>query len=184
MDDDKESLNLLCFNKLLMAHSNEQLIRKFYEAFSIGDAATMVSCYHDDIVFEDPAFGQLKGEHAKNMWRMLIERSKGGLKLKFSDIEANEHAGKAYWEADYIFSKTGRKVNNKINAFFRFKDGKIIEHTDKFSFWRWSSQALGAVGLLLGFTPIVKNKVRKNCLVLLETYEIAMIRDQLPKRNK
>ena len=45
-------------------------IEIFYTAFSELDAETMASCYAKNVVFEDPAFGILKGVHAKNMWRM------------------------------------------------------------------------------------------------------------------
>jgi hypothetical protein len=38
--------------------------------------------------------------------------------------------------------------------------GKIVRQVDTFSLWRWTRQALGAQGLLLGWTPIVRNKVR------------------------
>ena len=31
--------------------------------------------------------------------------------------------------------------------------GKIVRQEDKFSLWRWSSQALGTKGSLLGWTP-------------------------------
>ena len=154
-----------------MAHPNEELIKKFYSALRDADAETMVSCYADSIRFEDPAFGKLEGEHAKNMWRMLIERGKGELEFNFSNIEADEHCGKAYLEAKYLFSKTKRRVHNKIHASFEFKNGKIIKHTDVFNFWRWSSMALGPIGTLLGFTSFLKNKVRKNCLELLAAYE-------------
>lgn len=54
----------------------KNIIENFYEAFANLDAETMVSYYHDDIVFEDPAFGILKGNRAKNMWRMLCESQK------------------------------------------------------------------------------------------------------------
>ena len=43
------------------------IIQNFYEAFHNLDAETMVSFYHPDIEFEDPAFGKLNGERAKNM---------------------------------------------------------------------------------------------------------------------
>lgn len=36
------------------------LIDSFYKALASRDGETMAACYHDDIVFEDPAFGQLK----------------------------------------------------------------------------------------------------------------------------
>jgi len=45
--------------------------------------------HHKDILFEDPAFGELKGDDAKNMWRMLVERSKGEIQITFKDIEAD-----------------------------------------------------------------------------------------------
>jgi hypothetical protein len=38
--------------------------------------------------------------------------------------------------------------------------GKIVQQVDDFSFWRWSGQALGWRGWLLGFTPIVRDKVQ------------------------
>jgi len=51
-------------------------------------------------------------------------------------------------------------VHNIIHAQFRFSGDTIVEHIDNFSFWRWSSQALGPVGLLLGWSPFLKAKVR------------------------
>ena len=103
--------------------NNQELIHKFYTSFSNGDATEMVSCYHPEIVFEDPAFGILKGEAAKAMWKMLLSNSKNGLRIKYQDVIANEHTGSAYWIADYLFSQTGRPVNNHIHASFEFKDG-------------------------------------------------------------
>lgn len=150
---------------------NIKLIETFYTAFKKGQVEEMVACYHEDILFQDPAFGLLKGEDAKDMWRMLIGRSNGSIEIIFGEIEANDITGKAYWEAKYPFSKTGRQVHNKIHANFIFKDGKIIKHTDKFNVWRWSSMALGPVGFLLGYTPIVKNRIRKTALEQLTAFK-------------
>lgn len=88
----------------------------------------------------------------------------------FSETQADDTVGKVHWEATYIFSATGRKVHNRIDASFRFQDGKIIRHHDSFSFWRWSSMALGPVGTLLGWSPLVKNKVRRQAAQNLEKY--------------
>jgi limonene-1,2-epoxide hydrolase len=130
----------------------KQIIDEFYTAFQNLDAEKMVSFYHSQVEFEDPAFGKLKGERAKNMWRMLCKSSKD-LEINFSSIQANDENGSASWEAHYNFSKTGRKVHNIISAEFKFKDGKIIEHRDNFSLYRWSLQAFGLKGLILGWTP-------------------------------
>ena len=68
----------------------------------------MLEWYHDDVTFEDPAFGILKGEEAKNMWRMLCHTQQGkDFKVITSNIEYTPRAGKARWEAFYTFSKTG-----------------------------------------------------------------------------
>lgn len=149
---------------------NEQIIRKFYESFSRSDAAEMVSCYHDEIEFSDPAFGLLKGNEAKNMWRMLIERGKGDIKINFSNVSANETKGSADWTAEYLFSKTERKVFNEIHAEFEFKDGKIFRHRDTFDIWKWSKQALGLPGLLLGWSSFMQNKIRQNAKESLIEY--------------
>ncbi len=147
-------------------------IETFYKAFNELDAETMASCYHDDIVFEDPAFGVLKGERAKNMWRMLCKSQQGkSFKVVSSNIMAETHQGSAHWEAFYTFSKTGRKVHNTIEATFEFKDGKIIKHTDVFNLHKWSKQALGFKGLLLGGTNFFKTKLQAQTNAMLDKFE-------------
>ncbi|EDP70030.1 hypothetical protein FBALC1_10872 [Flavobacteriales bacterium ALC-1] len=149
----------------------ETLITKFYNAFNNLDAETMLSCYHDDIVFEDPAFGVLKGNSAKAMWQMLCASQKGkDFKVISSKIEANATEGSAHWEAFYSFSKTGRKVHNKIDAQFEFKDGLIIKHTDDFNLHKWAKQAMGIKGLLFGGMGFFKKKMHKQTNYLLEKY--------------
>ncbi len=152
-------------------NSNEQIIEEFYAAFASQNPETMASCYHEDIVFEDPAFGILKGKDAADMWHMLIERAKGNLEISFSDIQANDKAGSAKWVAKYHFAKTNRNVINKIKASFEFKDGLIIKHTDHFDFHEWSKQALGITGILLGWSSFLRKKVQKQALESLRKYQ-------------
>ena len=149
---------------------NEQLIRHFYESFARNDADAMVACYSDEIEFHDPAFGLLKGADAKNMWRMLSERAKGNIKIEFKNITADDKKGSADWTADYLFSKTGRKVFNEIHAEFEFQDSKIIRHTDTFDIWKWSKQALGLSGQLLGWSSFLQTKIRQNAKESLREY--------------
>ncbi len=150
--------------------TNQELITHFYTSFASGNAEAMAECYHDDILFNDPAFGTLKCEEVGNMWRMLLERSKGDLKISFSEVKANETSGSAKWEARYTFGQTGRKVINRISAEFKFENGKIIRHTDHFNMWKWSRQALGFKGLLLGWTPLITKAVQKQTNKLLKSY--------------
>jgi ketosteroid isomerase-like protein len=146
-------------------------IETFYNAFKNLDAEAMTACYHDGVVFEDPAFGILEGKRAKAMWAMLSESQKGKeFKVIFSDIKGNENEGTAHWEAFYTFSKTGRKVHNKIDAKFAFKDGLIIQHTDNFNLHKWARQAMGIKGLIFGGMGFFKAKLHKQTNSLLDRY--------------
>lgn len=150
----------------------ENVIEKFYTAFKNLDAEKMVIHYHDDIVFEDPAFGVLKGEHAKNMWRMLCSSQNGkDFKINTSKINCDANKGSVHWEAHYTFSKTGRNVHNKIDAEFELKDGKIIRHVDRFDLHEWSKQALGFKGALLGWSSFFKKKLNLQTNQLLSKFE-------------
>lgn len=148
----------------------KSILEQFYTAFQNGDARGMAECYHEDIQFEDPGFGQLNGKEASKMWEMLLKRSKGNLKIDFKVEEVNDTQGKAYWEARYPYGKSQRPVHNKIHANFEFKDGKIIKHTDEFDLWKWSSQALGLPGQVLGWSSFFRNSLNKKTKQLLKAY--------------
>ncbi len=136
---------------------NSQLLHRFYTAFQQLDWRTMADCYHPDARFSDPAF-TLAGTEIGMMWRMLCERAQN-FELEFQLGDADEQHGTVSWQATYLFSTTGRKVENRIEASITFKDGLIYEHRDRFNFWRWSRQALGVPGLLLGWMPLMRHKV-------------------------
>ncbi|MFY0598854.1 MAG: nuclear transport factor 2 family protein [Cyclobacteriaceae bacterium] len=146
------------------------IIDSFYHAFSNKEADKMNALYHEKATFEDPAFGKLNSAQAQSMWSMLIERGGSNLQVEFEIIKESETSGEAIWEARYPFSKTKRQVHNVIKASFEFQDGKIIKHVDRFDLWKWSRMALGTSGLLLGWSPIIKNKVRSECLKSLDKY--------------
>ncbi|WP_034257773.1 nuclear transport factor 2 family protein [Altibacter lentus] len=152
--------------------SSENIIEKFYEAFANLDAERMIEWYHTDVTFEDPAFGILKGAQARNMWRMLCETQKGqDFTVQASNIEFNDTRGKARWEAYYTFSKTGRRVHNIIHAEFEFKDGKIINHVDRFNLYRWAKQSMGFKGFLMGWTAFFRKKLNKKVRHYLSEFE-------------
>ncbi|WP_213879129.1 nuclear transport factor 2 family protein [Pseudomonas sp. dw_358] len=148
------------------------LINTFYQAFQRLDTEAMVACYSADVQFSDPAFGSLHGQDVGDMWRMLALRAKD-FSLIFDQVRADEHGGGAHWVATYLFSKTGRTVVNDIHARFVFRDGLISEHHDQFDLWRWSRQALGASGVLLGWSPLIQNKVRQQALAGLKAFQAA-----------
>lgn len=147
-----------------------KLIEQFYAAFARRDGEAMGACYADDVRFADPVFPNLEGPHARAMWAMLCGRAKD-LTITASDISWDGGAGHAKWVAHYTFAATGRKVENIIVATFAIRGGKIVEHTDTFDFWRWSRQALGPAGLLLGWSSLLQRKVQGQAAKSLDEYE-------------
>ena len=139
-------------------NSNEQLIHHFYTSFQHKNVQAMQDCYAADATFSDPVFTDLNAEEVRSMWAMLIKNGKD-MRLEFKNIKGNENGATAEWDAWYTFSKTGNKVHNQIKASFLIENGKIVKHTDHFSFYRWAKQSLGLTGTLLGWTNFIKNKI-------------------------
>lgn len=150
-------------------HTHARLIRSFYEAFQARDAAAMNGWYARDARFSDPVFPELNAEQVKAMWSMFCARSKN-LQIEFGDIQANDQQGSATWLALYTFQTTGQSVINRIQSNFTFQDGLIQTHTDSFNFYGWARQALGVKGLLLGWTPFLKNRVQSSAKKTLDMF--------------
>ena len=153
-----------------MSDANSAVITEVYQAFNRLDAEAMSACYTEDVLFSDPVFGELRGRQASDMWRMLTSRAKN-FSVKFDNVRADERTGGAHWVATYLFTQTGNTVVNDIQARFVFRDGKICEHHDHFDLWRWSRQALGTKGLLLGWSPLVQNAIRAQAQKGLKAYQ-------------
>ena len=150
-----------------------ELIERFYGAFARRDGAGMEACYTPDVHFSDPVFADLRGPEAGAMWRMLTERGTD-LRVELLERSANGDRGSARWRAHYTFSQTGRPVVNDVRATLRFADGLIADHVDDFDFHRWARQALGTSGLLLGWTPLLRNAVRRRARAGLDEYLAAL----------
>ncbi|MFN8309374.1 MAG: nuclear transport factor 2 family protein [Chitinophagales bacterium] len=146
-----------------------ELIHTFYTAFANRDYKTMQQCYADDAVFQDEVFGPLNSEETKAMWEMLCKNAKN-FSLQFSEVKADVNSGSAYWEANYVFSSTGKQVVNRIHATFTFENGKIKTHRDHFNFYKWASQALGLPEMLLGWTGFMRNKVQHTAMGNLKKF--------------
>ena len=146
-------------------------IEALYGAFARLDGAAMANCYADEASFDDEAFSLRGRRQIGGMWSMLCdatkEKGRDAWRLETRDITDRS----AHWEAHYRFSATGRLVHNIIDASFEFApDGRIARHVDRFDFWRWSRQALGTPGLLLGWSPMLKKKVRARAAGNLRAY--------------
>ena len=156
-------------------HPNQKALETFYSAFAALDAETMAACYAEAAEFQDEVFTLQGKRDVAGMWRMLCEgvkaKARADWKLVYSGISADARLGKAHWEATYRFTATGRMVVNRIDGSFQFDDqGLIVQHRDVFDFWRWSRQALGAPGWLLGWSPMLRNKVQAGAKTALQKF--------------
>ena len=151
----------------------QSTIETFYAAFARLDGEAMQRCYAEGARFDDEVFSLQGPREIGGMWRMLCEATKAKpasrahWKLEVSGITARS----AHWDAHYLFSATGRAVINRIDAEFEFDaNGLITRHRDRFDFWAWSRQALGAPGWLLGWSPVLRGKVRAQAAANLKRF--------------
>ena len=152
-----------------MQSPEEKITTNFYSAFQQKNADGMNECYHQDLHFEDPAFGKLSYGQTCSMWKMLCDSAKD-LSIEFSIMKVEEEYVETKWIAEYTFSKTGRFVCNEITAQLKFKDNKIVQHTDIFDLFKWAKQAMGLQGWLIGSTPFFRKKLQQQTSSQLAKY--------------
>jgi ketosteroid isomerase-like protein len=139
-----------------------ELVKRFYDGFARLDAETMLACLHPEITFSDPLFPNLRKAQVFEMWRMLIAsaaRHPDDFKLSYEFVFVEERKAQVHWQAHYRYGG-GRKVHNKVLATLTFWDGKIVRHVDGFNFYTWGRQALGPLGLVLGWNPKFRASVQ------------------------
>jgi len=132
---------------------------RFYEAFMVRDFYTMGLLYANHATFSDPVFPRLTAQGARLMWQMLLSEAED-LEIDVKILEDTPDRARVNWRARYTFTPTKRVVVNRVHTEMAIAAGKIVQQVDKFSLWRWSGQALGWKGWLLGSTPLVQDKVR------------------------
>lgn len=132
----------------------------------------MAACYGPQTSFFDPAFAELTNGDPGRMWQMLCSQA-ADLQVVLDRIGLVAEPGKlvapglamveAQWTATYTFSATGRRVVNVVTSRMQIdrEAGIIVRQDDSFDFWKWSRQALGVPGILLGWTGFLQAKVQK-----------------------
>lgn len=113
-----------------MAHPNEELGRRGYEAFSAGDMDTVRALFAEDIVWHLPGRNQMSGDYkgqgevfalfAKNM-----ELTKGTFKLEIHDILANDEHIVALVVARA--ERDGKRIEDRQAHVLHVQNGKITE---------------------------------------------------------
>jgi ketosteroid isomerase-like protein len=148
------------------------LVTRFYEAFARLDSEAMLDCLHPEITFSDPLFPNLRKGQVFEMWRMLIAsaaRHPKDFKLTYEFVFLEDRKAQVHWQANYRYGGQ-RKVRNKVLATFTFWDGLIVRHVDGFNFYTWARQALGLLGVGLGWHRKFRASVQAAAAKQLSVY--------------
>jgi len=113
-----------------MAHRNEELVRRGYEAFSKGDTDTLREVFADTIVFHQPGRSPLAGDYhgideVLGYFAKIAQLSGGTFRAVLHDVLADhEHAvGLHTAEAE----RGGRHHSGRVALVIHVRDDKITE---------------------------------------------------------
>lgn len=113
-----------------MAHPNEELIRRSFQAFSKGDMEAVAASFADDVVWHTPGRGLLAGDYRgrDQVLGMLVKQAEltgGTFRAEGHDILANdEHA---VLLAKVMAERGGKAWEDNGVVVFHIKNGKLSE---------------------------------------------------------
>jgi ketosteroid isomerase-like protein len=118
-----------------MAHPDEELVRRGYDAFSRGDMETLREVFHPDLVWHSPGRNQLAGDHrgveaVLGFFGRTMELTGGTFRVEVHDVVASdEHVV----GLNSVAAQRGGKTLNGRNALvFHVRDGRA---TEVWQFW-------------------------------------------------
>jgi ketosteroid isomerase-like protein len=113
-----------------MAHPNEELLRKGYDAFAQGDLDTVMAIFDEDIVWHAPGRSPLAGEftghqQVQEFFGRIFEESGGTFRNEIHDILANdEHAAVLL---RVRAERSGKSLDAMTCHVWHLKNGKATE---------------------------------------------------------
>lgn len=113
-----------------MAHPNEDLLRKGFEAFGKGDLDTVQGLFADDIVWHVPGNSQVSGDY-KGQGEVMgwlgknAELSGGTLRVEVHDILANDEHAVALFTVSA--QREGKSLRDNAVQVAHISGGKVTE---------------------------------------------------------
>ena len=113
-----------------MAHPNEDLVRRGYEAFSKGDLDTLGQLFADDIVWHAPGRSPIAGDYKGQdqvfqFFGKVAELTGGTFKVEPHDIVGNDEHVVALSKASG--QREGKTLDDNTVQVFHVSDGKVTE---------------------------------------------------------
>jgi uncharacterized protein len=113
-----------------MAHPNEELVRRGFDAFSKGDVDTLRELFDPDAVWHAPGRGPQAGDHRGvdailGFFARTMELTGGTFRVELHDVLANdEHAVSLYVSRG---EREGRTLEDKSVLVSHVRNGKFTE---------------------------------------------------------
>jgi ketosteroid isomerase-like protein len=113
-----------------MAHANEELLRRGYDAFAKGDIPTVMGLFDENIVWHvggrSPLAGDYKGhEEVMGFFGKIVELSGGTFSIELHDVLANDEHAVALVRARA--ERNGRRLDTTEVDVFHVSNGKVTE---------------------------------------------------------
>ena len=124
-----------------MAHPNEDLVRRGYEAFNTADVATLQQLFADTTIWHEPGHSPISGDYqgldqVLGFFGTVGERSGGTFRASLHDVVANDDHVVGLHSSDG--ERDGREARSQTVLVFHIRDGRIAEtwshHYDQHEF--------------------------------------------------
>lgn len=111
-----------------MTHSNEEILRAAYHAFTQGDLNGYLQYCTDNISFHVPGKGKIAGTYARDEFispwlSRVMELTNGTFRETVNDVLANDHRGVVL--ATHEFERNSRKFKYDTAHIYSIKVRKI-----------------------------------------------------------
>ena len=116
-----------------MAHPNEELLRRGYEAFSEGDIETVLQLFAEDIKWQVAGRSQIAGiyqgrEEVAGFFKKLDELSGGTFRVEVQDVLAKERLGMVLTKE--LGERNGNTMDVDTVHVWTIEEGKLTEFRD------------------------------------------------------
>ena len=124
-----------------MAHPNEDLVRRGYEAFNSADVETLRELFADTTIFHEPGRSPISGDYqgldqVLGFFGALAERSGGTFRASLHDVVANDAHVVGLHSSEG--EREGRRAHSPTVLVFHLRDGRVTEtwshHSDQYEF--------------------------------------------------
>ena len=113
-------------------HANEKLVRDFYEAMGRGDGKALATAIGPDtqwiILGESELAGTYTGpDEIFDFWKVVYEKTGGGLDLSLRDVLANDERAVAL--VDVTGSRDGNVLEERQLVEYEIRDSRFVSGT-------------------------------------------------------